>query len=605
MDKSLPNDSTRHGKIPRSSHGCWTCKVRRKKCDEKHPVCDACAALYITCHYSPDKPEWMDGGTRQEETAERLKREVKEQAHRRRRGEHPASTYREHISHLERTTCEVPIRPQTQQNEDLETPKVQNDGLDIRNEASHISLQRGADCTLAGSKNAGNAIGFGRSDTILLMFYLEHLLPFLFPFYNPSILEGGRAWILEMMISSPVVRQATLCQSSFFFSLVWNQTHRNSICDTVLTQTKAAFEVLRQAMQVINDSGVAEHLHGSVRIMASIRQVQRFEMAVLSFDNCQAHLNASLALFRQVLDGSEAVDSADPVSRFNAIMSRLGPSPWILPNQSFQVPSAEQAAFRFSSALLILDDIVASTVLQEQPRLYEYHRSLLGERDGTSAPLDLEAVVGCQNWAMLHIGEIASLDAWKQQCKRAGNLDVMNLVHRATAIKTSLEAQLTQLEATHALASIEDSSLLSIFESSYSGQHSKPLTGQSFLVTRIWAHAALIYLFVTVSGWQPSSGDVRYHVGRIIELLTRQISPPELLRTVVWPFCVAGCLAQPAQEACFRGMVEALQPPGAYGTVRKALEIMDNVWNSRGVGDAANRDLATCLRSQGDLVLLV
>jgi hypothetical protein len=98
---------------------------------------------------------------------------------------------------------------------------------------------------------------------------------------------------------------------------------------------------------------------------------------------------------------------------------------------------------------------------------------------------------------------------------------------------------------------------------------------------------------------------VCYHVGRIVELLTRQISPPALLRTMVWPFCVAGCLAEPAQEAHLRGMVEALQPPSVFGTVRKALEIMENVWRNRDAGDAASRDLATCFRSQGDLVLLV
>ena len=42
--------------------------------------------------------------------------------------------------------------------------------------------------------------------------------------------------------------------------------------------------------------------------------------------------------------------------------------------------------------------------------------------------------------------EISVLDAWKQQCKRAGNLAVMELVQRATAIKLSLETHLTQLE---------------------------------------------------------------------------------------------------------------------------------------------------------------
>jgi hypothetical protein len=212
--------------------------------------------------------------------------------------------------------------------------------------------------------------------------------------------------------------------------------------------------------------------------------------------------------------------------------------------------------------------------------------------------------VGCQNWVLLQIGEIAVLDIWKQRRKRAGNLDIMELVHRATAINDSLQASLAQLENNLVIIPQEESSLLDIFTTNYS-EESKPPASQSSLATLVWAHAALIYLSVVVSGWQPASVDVRYHVGRIVELLTRQISPPTLLRTMVWPFCVAGCLTELAQEAHLRAVAKALQPPSVFGTVYKALEIMENVWRNKDAGDAANRDLATCFRSQSDLVLLV
>ncbi|TAQ89105.1 hypothetical protein B7494_g2608 [Chlorociboria aeruginascens] len=564
----------------RSSNGCWTCRLRRKKCDgfvrdEQHPVCDACAALHITCYYDAEKPDWMDGGTRQKEMAERLKGEVKENAHR--RAVHISG---DRVSITAATAAGELLQQLPSGSSDLSTPDIPNLGMKPCPEASTIRLQRGADCTLT-SKKVRESISFGRSDTILLMFYLEHLLPFLFPFYRPSLLQGGRAWVLEMMISSPVVRQATLCQSSYFFSLARGMANGDEVWDTVLTQTREAFEVLRQSLQVIDGSSITEHLHGAVRIMASIMQVQRFEIAVLSFKNCQAHLNAALALFRQLLDSAD--ESVGPISSFNSIVSRLGPPSWILPVQSVQVPSAEQAAFRFSSTLLVLDDIIASTVLQEQPKLYEYHPSLLGSVDDADPTINLEAVVGCQNWALLQVGEIAVLDAWKQRCKRAGNLDVMELVHRATPIKESLEAHLTQLETDLVMIPKEDINLLDVFTADYC-QQSKSPTSQSSLVTRVWAHAALVYLLVVVSGLQPSSVDIHYHVGRIVELLMHHISPPALLRTMVWPFFVAGCLAEPAQETHFRGMVEVLQPPSVFGTVRKALEIME---------------------IQGDLVLLV
>lgn len=582
MDMDLSH-GPRHNSTIRSLYGCWTCRLRRKKCDEKRPICDGCAVLYITCHYDQDKPEWMDGGLRQEEMAERVKREVKENAHRRQK---------------------LPRDLATPMNDLLRAiPDIHHDKMEPCPKASTIWLQRGADCTLT-NRNARESIAFDRSDTILLMFYLEHLVPFLFPFYRPSLLQGGRAWILEMMISSPVVRQATLCQSSYFFSLA--RGTGAALWEKVLAQTREAFEVLRQSLQVIDGSGVAEHMHGAVRIMASIMQVQRFEVAVLSFNNCQAHLNGALALFVQLLDSAGAVEPVGPNSDFDAVMGRLGPSSWILPAQCVQVPSAEQAAFRFSSTLLIFDDIIASTVLQERPRLYEYHRSLLDGVDGVEPPIDLAAAVGCQNWALLQIGEIAALDAWKQQCERAGNLDVMKLVHRATAINDPLEVHLTRLETgpVPIPQNSEAGSLLDVLTSGHC-QQSEQSASQSSLVTRVWAHAAFLYLSVVVSGWQPANIDVRHHVGRIVELLTCQIRPVALLRTMVWPFCVAGCLAEPAQEGHLRGLVRALQPPSVFGTVRKALEIMEEVWRNRDADDAASRDLATCLRSQGDLVLLV
>ena len=172
----------------------------------------------------------------------------------------------------------------------------------------------------------------------------------------------------------------------------------------------------------------------------------------------------------------------------------------------------------------------------------------------------------------------------------------MELVHRATAIKDSLLAQLTRIEADLARVTEEDSSVLDMFTQNH-GPLSKPPAGQGSLVTCVWAHAGFIYLSVVVFGWQPASASVRYRVRRIVELLTHQMSTPALLRIMVWPFCVAGCLAEPAQEAYLRGIVEVLQPPSVFGTVRKALEIMESVWRNREAGHAATRDLATCLRS--------
>ncbi|EEU41690.1 uncharacterized protein NECHADRAFT_87651 [Fusarium vanettenii 77-13-4] len=434
-----------------------------------------------------------------------------------------------------------------------------------------------------------------RPDTFLLTFYLDNLLPFLFPFYNPSLLEDGKAWLLEMMISSPVVRQATRCQSSYFFSLAQGQ---DADWKTVLEQTKDAFSMLGKSLQFIQGFNIMEHVHGAIRILAGIVQLQRYGTSLLSFDNCQAHLSGAVALFKQLLD---SVGSSDPRSSFSVVISRLGPSSQIA--ERLEVPSAEQSAFRFSSALLFFDDIVASTVLQQKPKLYEYHQSLLDDVNEGGPAVDLETVVGCQNWVLIQMGESASLDAWKQDCQRAGNLDVMEMVRIATTIKASLEIQLSGVKANGDKGLDKHQRQFNILTGE-DEQQSKTRAAQSSLVTQVWAHAVLIYLSVIVSGWQPASVEICQNVEGVLKHIESPISilPRALLRTMVWPFCVAGCLAEPAQRPRFRSIVEELQPPRVFGTLSKALEIMKKDWREE---NDTGRDLATCFKGHGDLVLLV
>lgn len=64
----------------KSWRGCWTCRLRHKKCDETIPECRACSSLLTTCYHSKDKPSWMDNGPLQQDMADQLNRGVKEKA---------------------------------------------------------------------------------------------------------------------------------------------------------------------------------------------------------------------------------------------------------------------------------------------------------------------------------------------------------------------------------------------------------------------------------------------------------------------------------------------------------------------------------------------
>lgn len=530
----------------------------------------------------------MDGGVKQKEMAGQIKREVKEKS---------------------RLAIDVLTISNDSQLLTQERPKELDASISILLETTahshHAKADSPSNASLPWLKSASDAThhsrdgdeSFAQTDATLLMFYLDHVLPFLYPFYRPVLLQGGRAWVLDLM-KRPAIQQATLCQSVYFYSLALGA--EDGLWDRVLIQTQYAFGVLREALQVIDGLRITEHVHCAARILASIVQMQRFEVAISSFENWRTHLNAALTIFTQLLDSPVGVSiqgtyTTEGGSRYRILVDRLG---YCSPSQVNSIPSAEQAAFSFSSAIVIFDDIIASTVLQEQPQLYDHHRSLLCPNECGDPPVDIDGVIGIKNWVLLEIGEVSALDAWKQQCLKGGNLNVLELARRGMVIKESLVDQLMRLETASeplALEKNNSSDILTAFD------HQPKLSSQTAFITQVWAHAALIYLLVVLSGWQPASPDVRYNVDRVIELLTH--SPhPALLRTMVWPFCVAGCLAEPTQESQLRILVKPL-PRSIYGTVHKALDIMETVWQNR--DGPTNRDLAICFRNQGDLVLLV
>jgi Fungal specific transcription factor domain/Fungal Zn(2)-Cys(6) binuclear cluster domain len=60
----------------RSNAGCWTCRLRKKKCDETHPICNTCSSLDIPCYSYGPRPTWMNGGPQEKIVVQEIKRLV-------------------------------------------------------------------------------------------------------------------------------------------------------------------------------------------------------------------------------------------------------------------------------------------------------------------------------------------------------------------------------------------------------------------------------------------------------------------------------------------------------------------------------------------------
>jgi len=381
--------------------------------------------------------------------------------------------------------------------------------------------------------------------------------------------------------------------------------------DKLLAEMQNAFTGLRDDIRELNQGydNTTLKLSRAVRTLGIIVHLQRFEIITLGFANCNTHLSAAVEFFRQILDNDVATADIDIASKFFVLMSHMGPSPWPRPYRKFQIASSDQVSFRFFVSLLVADDIIASTSLAEEPQLYKYHASLLSGGPEHELPVDLGAVMGCQNWVMLQIGEISTLAAWKR--RQVQNDFALELISRGTVIENTLKSRLEDIRTSQDDRSKTNllgygDEVLSLFRV-WQRQPSAPGT-QSKLVTRIWAHAALIYLLVTVHGLDPTHLEIRQHVAQVIDLLASKLSTPALLRTVVWPFCVTGCLAEPEQHSFFRGQVEILQPAGLFGTMYKAIEIIESVWQKRATTESLsslNSDIASCFNTTGEILYLI
>ncbi|ODN85250.1 hypothetical protein L198_07573 [Cryptococcus wingfieldii CBS 7118] len=72
---SSPSSGKASRKIHRGKTGCYSCRLRRKRCDEAKPICATCERLGIECMgYGTKRPGWL----RDKESAQKAKEQIKQ-----------------------------------------------------------------------------------------------------------------------------------------------------------------------------------------------------------------------------------------------------------------------------------------------------------------------------------------------------------------------------------------------------------------------------------------------------------------------------------------------------------------------------------------------
>ncbi|KAF3941730.1 hypothetical protein ABW19_dt0208962 [Dactylella cylindrospora] len=632
------------------NNGCWTCRVRRKKCDEEHPKCSVCKTLGITCYFSNHKPEWMDGGVRQKEMVEALKVQIKDNARSRRersvvssdmRGSGP-NQYNFVVGFdppiLDGPKTLVAPRVEDQASSDdvsmgsyespsgeqWESPNTSGDTASTNPQSLTTPSMIGSICTPGSEPNALSLFGGALDDhydlsmifpnpldyeVVFLSNYLDYVFPFLFPFYRPDIVTTGRSWLLFLLRKSKVAFHSALGLSAYFLSMKLSAAFpeseggcRDQIWQKLLDQSHISLELVRKDIAALSHCREDAVMVEKIRIMQSIMHLLIFEMAVGQSAGWEIHLTAATTLFEDILRMVTPEPSEPLILSVLETMSK-GCGCNVYGKRCIPFWTPDQNGFRFFTGFLVLTDIVGSVTMGREPRLLNYYPQILNDVEGDypekgEPTIRISTITGCQNWALKAVSKISALDVWKKKEAHAGTFSMIEMALRVADISRDINENLKQLDDSKNSEQIH----VNAYDYNILPSTTSVVTGK---VTKVWAHAAQIYLAVVVTGWQPWNVEIRRGVEQTLKLL-QTMTCPAYLRTVAWPLCVAGCLAEgEATRRQFRELftgTEWVETLGALGEARRTIE---RVWQECESGSPANWDLLSCFHVLGHPVLLI
>ncbi|KAJ4396404.1 hypothetical protein N0V93_000623 [Gnomoniopsis smithogilvyi] len=317
---------------------CWTCRVRRKKCDRTKPRCQACAVLDITCHYGDARPEWMDGGEKQNEMARRIKAEVRQGAESRRERQY-IQVLTLHEDRMRLDEPEDRPAPMSQRSYgSLRTNSEQGDKSGSDHDANGSTPNTSPpsssqsppvcpDCVTDGyvglplpashEFTVWNLLGIDNNkdrsiavdvETDFTITFLDYVFPFLFPFYQPSVLEGGRSWLLAMLRTNTAFFHSGMSLSAYFFTMILKGGERHKVCsqfiwNKLVAHVDTAVRTMQQDMEDLKRGQDGKPtIFQQGKTMESILQLLILEHSMARTNDWNVHLSAAMAIFQELFE---------------------------------------------------------------------------------------------------------------------------------------------------------------------------------------------------------------------------------------------------------------------------------------------------------------
>ncbi|RGP66164.1 hypothetical protein FSPOR_6784 [Fusarium sporotrichioides] len=556
--------------------GCWTCKLRHQKCDLQTPACGECKDRCIPCHGYGPKPAWKDGAAAERHELTRIKKAVKRNAHNQRRArKSDLQAVRETTSNARQSPLHTPPAqdassppPPSQQGHDTDRGCR---GIEYSNSPGHLHLSpRQTQDSVQDVRSAHTSLHPGHTTSScvlqpelasLVMYYLDHVFFWQRPYFRLRSRLGDRSWLLLLLTNGGSLSHAALALSAMHRNAVQVPQHRYYLYN------QEAFEyhsrALRELCELSSRTETETLLNDKSKLaefVAATQMLISFEVFNGAESDWLPHLDAMTSILGTYSPESLLRNSLAPNSTVISPASRTYDNS----SESFQPD------FDFLVAETIWIDILACVSTGRVPRI-PYQQWL------EASKIDMADLMGCYNWVMIAIGDLAHLQAWKKGMKELGTLSIPELVIRSREIETRLQSGIAELR----LAIKGDNDIT-----------------QAVWVSHIFSLASLVLSSTIVSGPWASLPEIKETVAKAVDVL--QGWPRAISFTgLVWPLYVIGCMADAEQQGFFESLLGNLvEGCGGLGNSGTVLKIMKDFWASQEHRDKDGTDLANELFDQ-------
>ncbi|KAJ8065026.1 hypothetical protein OCU04_007327 [Sclerotinia nivalis] len=269
----------------------------------------------------------------------------------------------------------------------------------------------------------------GREAT-LLMHYLDVVFPLQFRFYQPLVSKGGRGWLLSILLHTRPLFHAALSVSAYHQSAFHSDSgtkFSNEILGDLQKHHCLALVELRKYIERIGLDIELGRMKTKVEILACMIFLISFDVFRGDSNDWQTHLHAARTIFMDLKDNFLL-----PVDTSN---SKVETGHLKTPS-STSLSLEEDLALEFFATALVWFDGLSSVTTGMTSEYSNIYSSILRMENGR---IQLCKLMGCQNWVMVIIMEIALLADWKNEGESYGNLSQSQLAKRVAPIEEQLE----------------------------------------------------------------------------------------------------------------------------------------------------------------------